>query len=220
MSFAVVGTNAVAGADFARLKCSAATPFPAHAGANVFSQTNLAVNIKPGMTGVGINGTNLKASDPLYNQTLQIVKCDQYYTGSPLAQDLTTSFFANCPVNGGTYAFNGGFATVNYVDGPGLANSYVTLTNIFSNPTLAGDANNDGQVNGADYAVWAANYGANNATWLQGDFNNDGQVNGADYAIWAANYGTGSGTSATPEPISMIILAIGGGLVALKRRNA
>ena len=48
------------------------------------------------------------------------------------------------------------------------------------------------------------------------DLNSDGLVDVADYNIWAANVGK---TAATPEPISMIILAIGGGLVALKRRN-
>jgi hypothetical protein len=172
---------------------------------NVLADTALVVNITPGLTPVGINGTNL-SSAPLYNQLLNVVTV--YNTDLSVA----STFGANIKINGG-------FATVTLVpDGQG--GSSVQLSNIFSNPTLAGDANNDGQVNGADYAFWAANYGANNATWLQGDFNNDGQVNGADYAIWAANYGTGSGTSATPEPISMIILAIGGGLVALKRRTA
>jgi hypothetical protein len=172
---------------------------------NALADTTLVVNITPGLTGVGINGTNL-ASDALYNQHLNVVTV--YNTDLSVA----STFGANIKINGG-------FATVTLVS-DGQGGSVIQLSNIFSNPTLAGDANNDGQVNGADYAFWAANYGANNATWLQGDFNNDGQVNGADYAIWAANYGTGSGTSATPEPISMIILAIGGGLVAIKRRQA
>ena len=48
---------------------------------------------------------------------------------------------------------------------------------------------NGATLTGADYAIWAANYGATNAVWTQGDFNGDGQVNGADYAIWGANYG-------------------------------
>jgi hypothetical protein len=69
----------------------------------------------------------------------------------------------------------------------------------------------------ADYDIWAANVGATGATWSQGDLNGDGLVDVADYDIWAANVGQ---TSATPEPISMIILAIGSGLVALKRRCA
>jgi hypothetical protein len=82
---------------------------------------------------------------------------------------------------------------------------------------LPGDINGDGLVDVADYDIWAANVGATNATWSQGDLNGDGLVDVADYDIWAANVGA---TAATPEPISMIILAIGGGLVALKRRSA
>jgi hypothetical protein len=81
---------------------------------------------------------------------------------------------------------------------------------------IPGDINADGLVDVADYDIWAANVGATNATWSQGDLNGDGLVDVADYDIWAANVGA---TAATPEPISMIILAIGGGLVALKRRN-
>jgi hypothetical protein len=209
LGIAVAGTNQVAGVDFSQVQVYGTLSSVSQPTGNPLADTALVVNIKPGMTGVGINGTNL-GSDPLYNQTLTILAV----TGTNLAG---TTFGAG--IVGTDIKFNGGFATVNYAS-DGNGGGVVTLTGIFSNPTLAGDANNDGQVNGADYAFWAANYGANNATWLQGDFNNDGQVNGADYAIWAANYGTGSGTSATPEPISMIILAIGGGLVALKRRHA
>jgi hypothetical protein len=81
---------------------------------------------------------------------------------------------------------------------------------------IPGDINGDGLVDVADYNIWAANVGKTGATWDQGDLNGDGLVDVADYNIWAANVGK---TSATPEPISMIILAIGGGLVGLKRRN-
>jgi hypothetical protein len=85
-------------------------------------------------------------------------------------------------------------------------------------PTLIpGDINGDGLVDVADYNIWAANVGKTGATWADGDLNGDGLVDVADYNIWAANVGK---TSATPEPISMIILAIGGGIVALKRSRA
>jgi hypothetical protein len=85
----------------------------------------------------------------------------------------------------------------------------------FTTP-IAGDINADGLVDVADYNIWAANVGKTGATWSQGDLNGDGLVDVADYNIWAANVGK---TAATPEPISMIILAVGGGLVALKRRK-
>ncbi len=81
---------------------------------------------------------------------------------------------------------------------------------------IPGDINGDGLVDVADYNIWAANVGRTNATWSQGDLNGDGLVDVADYNIWAANVGR---TAPTPEPISMIILAAGGGLVAIKRPN-
>ena len=77
----------------------------------------------------------------------------------------------------------GGGATVNYT-GAGIV-----LTNIWSNPTLAGDINNDGLVDVADYNIWAANVGKTGANWCQGDLNGDGLVDVADYNIWAANVG-------------------------------
>jgi hypothetical protein len=95
------------------------------------------------------------------------------------------------------------------------ANAYVGPNMQYSLP-IAGDINGDGLVDVADYNIWAANVGKTGATWAEGDLNGDGLVDVADYNIWAANVGR---TSATPEPISMIILAVGGGLMALKRRN-
>ncbi len=53
-----------------------------------------------------------------------------------------------------------------------------------------GDANGDGQVNGADYISWLLNYGTNTTQGsIQGDFSGDGMVNGKDYILWLNNYG-------------------------------
>jgi hypothetical protein len=122
---------------------------------------------------------------------------------------------------------DGGFASdsarpdgVNVQWAPNIGND--TFANAFYSANfmiqqfIPGDINGDGLVDVADYNIWAANVGRTGATWAQGDLNGDGLVDVADYNIWAANVGK---TAATPEPISMIILAIGGGLVALKRRN-
>jgi hypothetical protein len=164
---------------------------------NALADADLVVNITPGLTpkGVLINGDPTNTANPFYGQTMNIL--------SGLYSDLSAASF-------GKVTFIGGTATVNYTS------AGVTLTNVWSNPTLAGDINNDGLVDVADYNIWAANVGKTGATWGQGDLNGDGLVDVADYNIWAANVGK---TAATPEPISMIILAIGGGLVALKRRN-
>jgi hypothetical protein len=219
LAFAVTGTGGVAGRDYAQLSVvnSAYPPnwwgdadgtitsaSTVAAGGNPLADANLAVNITPGLSkGVHSMADLGTANDPFAGQTLTVL--------TAVHTDLSTGAFANCPISGGTYLFKGGFATVNYTS------SGVTLSNIFSNPTLAGDINNDGLVDVADYNIWAANVGKTGATWLQGDLNGDGLVDVADYNIWAANVGK---TSATPEPISMIILAVGGGIVALKRKRA
>lgn len=96
----------------------------------------------------------------------------------------------------------------------------VTFTPIY-NPTpghvglsvgaLAGDANLDGKVTGADYTIWAANFNKN-GDWLAGDFNGDGKVTGADYTIWAANFGSAAAAlpniAPIPEPSTAVLLAI------------
>jgi hypothetical protein len=56
--------------------------------------------------------------------------------------------------------------------------------------TEYGDINLDGEVNDADYTIYAAHYGQAGG-WADGDVNGDGVVTGADYTIWAANYGFG-----------------------------
>jgi hypothetical protein len=58
-----------------------------------------------------------------------------------------------------------------------------------SHPTLPGDFNLDGNVDGADFVVWAKFNGATNAVYTQGDADFDGNVDSDDYDIWFANYG-------------------------------
>lgn len=63
----------------------------------------------------------------------------------------------------------------------------------------AGDFNDDGSVNAADYTVWR-----------------DGGLPASDYDDWAANYGvTTGGASAAPEPTAVWLLVLGG-LAALQ----
>ncbi|GEM_PF-4977591 len=58
---------------------------------------------------------------------------------------------------------------------------------LYSSPTLPGDANGNGVVDGGDYTTWADQYGQEGAG-LRGDFNHDGIVDGGDYTLWADNY--------------------------------
>jgi hypothetical protein len=54
---------------------------------------------------------------------------------------------------------------------------------------LAGDANQDGVVNLADFNILASNFGQSNRTFTQGDFNYDGTVNLADFNLLASRFG-------------------------------
>ena len=76
-----------------------------------------------------------------------------------------------------------------------------------------GDGNNDQVVDGADYTIWANNFGTN-GNGTPGDFDGDNHVDGADYTMWANNFGTdlsapGSAAAAVPEPSTLALAALG-----------
>ena len=55
---------------------------------------------------------------------------------------------------------------------------------------LRADGNGDGAVDGADYTLWADNWGRTDANGAaEGDFCGNGTVDGADYTIWADEWG-------------------------------
>lgn len=94
--------------------------------------------------------------------------------------------------------------------------------------TLAGDYNDDGFVNAADYTVWRNLSGATLDPRADGDTN--GVVNIADYNIWKANFGAVAGAgsaelmlgSSVPEPgaaaIWLTMLAILSACTPMRRR--
>jgi hypothetical protein len=89
--------------------------------------------------------------------------------------------------------------------------------NLAAEVTLAGDYNDDGTVNAADYVVWRNNNGQ--SVTLPGD-RTPGSVTQTDYDVWVGNYGSsasGSGAaipqsayrnphSNVPEPTSFVLL--------------
>ncbi|MEM9914126.1 MAG: hypothetical protein AAF911_04120 [Planctomycetota bacterium] len=83
---------------------------------------------------------------------------------------------------------------------------------------LLGDYNGDGEVNAADYTVWADNFGS--MVDLEADGNGNGVIDAADYTVWADNFGnTLPGQAAVtfiPEPATAGLIALGG-LVMLRR---
>jgi hypothetical protein len=89
--------------------------------------------------------------------------------------------------------------------------------------SIPGDVNNDGIVNGQDIAVVSSNYLATGAS-VPGDANGDGLVNGQDIAIassnWLHTYDSISGNAAAvPEPSTFVLTALGGSLLAGRRRR-
>jgi hypothetical protein len=77
---------------------------------------------------------------------------------------------------------------------------------------LAGDYNQDGIVNAADYVVWRKGLGT---TYTSQQYN-----------VWRAHFGqtAGSGTSATvnaavPEPASLVLLVTGMLMISARRRT-
>jgi T5SS/PEP-CTERM-associated repeat protein/autotransporter-associated beta strand protein len=86
--------------------------------------------------------------------------------------------------------------------------------------TYAGDANLDGEVDGADVDIWKLNVGTTGSgVWELADFNYDGEVDGADVDIWKLKVGSslglselsvgGMGLSIVPEPGTLILLGTG-----------
>ncbi|WP_442484142.1 lamin tail domain-containing protein [Aeoliella sp. SH292] len=68
-------------------------------------------------------------------------------------------------------------------------------------PQLAGDYDNSGTVDAADYTVWKQYFGASLLTLGAGpDGNGDGLVNLADYTIWRDNLG-----ATLPPPVAVVV---------------
>nr|MBA3480961.1 metallophosphoesterase [Pirellulales bacterium] len=75
-------------------------------------------------------------------------------------------------------------------------------------PIIAGDYDDDGKVDGADFLVWQRGLGS--STELAADGNQDGVVAAADLAIWQEHFGAGGSsllalTPAVPEPTAMLL---------------
>jgi PEP-CTERM motif len=92
----------------------------------------------------------------------------------------------------------------------------------------AGDFNDDGTVDAADYTVWRDNLGTNHILGGHGDENGDSLniVDFDDYTLWKANFGhvesPGAGliVGTVPEPGTLGLLAAGAlGVAALRSRR-
>jgi len=80
-----------------------------------------------------------------------------------------------------------------------------------------GDFNDDRSVTGADYVVWANNFGQSDDALADGSHNDDGSVTGADYVIWANNFGN-TCPATVPEPATIGLMMMGAAAL-LRRRH-
>jgi phospholipase/lecithinase/hemolysin len=85
---------------------------------------------------------------------------------------------------------------------------------------LAGDYNDDGVVDAADYTVWRDAFGQMGAG-LAADGDANGAVNGADYSLWKENFGAvsasgsrASGVTLVPEPATLVLVALAAVVIA------
>lgn len=81
---------------------------------------------------------------------------------------------------------------------------------------VAGDYNDNGIVDTADYIIWRNTLGQNVPSGTGADGDNNGVIQQADYNIWMANYGKPAGAGATfnadaavPEPAAALMLTLG-----------
>ena len=93
-------------------------------------------------------------------------------------------------------------------------------------PQIAGDANNDGKVDGSDVTILAGNWqkgvgDGQTASWTEGDFNGDGKVDGSDVTILAGNwqYGVEATSATVPEPSTIVLLLGAIGTLLMIRRK-
>ena len=79
-----------------------------------------------------------------------------------------------------------------------------------------GDANLDGTINDADFAIWDQNVFAENTGWAMADFNGDGLTDGTDFNIWNVN--RSAAAAPVPEPAGMLLILAVLPLLARVRR--
>jgi T5SS/PEP-CTERM-associated repeat protein len=75
------------------------------------------------------------------------------------------------------------------------------ILSVIGPPPIAGDFDSDNDVDGADFAVWNANFPKSaSATLAKGDADGDGDVDGADFVVWQTQLSSSAGAAASPVP--------------------
>ena len=86
----------------------------------------------------------------------------------------------------------------------------IVVSIIDMNPSIPGDANDDGVVDVADLGIVGANFNHIDTTFNQGNFNDDDITDVADLGIlganWTAPQATGNASALVPEPTTLSLL--------------
>ena len=120
------------------------------------------------------------------------------------------------------------------VNGTGLLDPTTFLLPLYSSTNLLlftaipGDGNLSGEVEAADYTIWANGFGPGTG-FTDGDYNGNGSTDAADYTIWANNFGMMAvapaalaepvAPNAVPEPSTLVLLFLGA-IALLWRRTS
>jgi hypothetical protein len=92
-----------------------------------------------------------------------------------------------------------------------MQGAIVNYLEVIESAPLAGDYNDDGVVDAADYTTWRDSL--ENGTPLVNETASPGTVDEEDYAAWKANFGSVNGpgsTAGVPEPASAALCFLGG----------
>jgi fibronectin-binding autotransporter adhesin len=178
--------------------------------------TNGTVNPGDGVGTLSVNGNTIMAADSHLAIGLSGSTADKLAVTGNFDLSALGNFLDVTGVGSGTSwviasytgTLTGTFETitsgysVNYGSG---TNSQITLNSV-GQPGVAGDYNNNGVVDAADYILWR------NGNSLQNEVATIGSNTPEDLTAWRARFGntSGSGSSAAvPEPTSLLLVCVG-----------
>ena len=195
------------------------------------------------VTGLTITGTNdhWNGSLDLDNNVLLI----DYGSSSPIqaVQNQVKNGYANGAWNGpginstaasatGLHRMAVGFAEAASLGVGSFLGQPVDNTTLILRTTFSGDANLDGVVSTADFAMMAGSFGKSSQFWTSGDFNYDGVINSLDFNAIATNFGQSMSSpsldpapdapalgNVVPEPMALAMLTVFGFAGVRRRRG-